>query len=147
MRKVPEGPLHPECRLGCSFLFGLGRRRRRGGRRKRKPNGRLRKQKISHAWLQGPEVPCMQSMFECCPTASRRANSHFVVCNQLLNKYGEALAHRKRASTMGKSGLTRLDGTSMIFVSCSFTRWVVSSRVVRSYLSALVGPTREIKDT
>ena len=54
-------------------------------------------------------------MFECCPTGSRRANSHFVVCNQLLNKYGEALAHRKCASTMAKSGLIRLDGTSIIY--------------------------------
>ena len=32
-----------------------------------------------------------------------------IVCNRLLNKYGEALAHRKYDSTMGKSDLIRLD--------------------------------------
>ena len=34
--------------------------------------------------------------------------------NRLLNKYGEALAHRKYGSAMGKSGLIRLDGRAII---------------------------------
>ena len=45
---------------------------------------------------------------------SRRATCHPVVRNQSLKKYGEALAHGKRGSTIAKSGLIRLDGNSII---------------------------------